>query len=140
MTKQSKGIPLPVVRATQAVIAAGSFAGAVIHPYYLAAALLPAASIVLLRWNPLAKPVMKIAGARKRWAEEEKAQMLFNQSIALTLLSLSAILYAAGLPVWAMIAALMVTAASTAALCGYCIGCKIRFKWMMWRHQRKQAS
>ncbi|NJP37261.1 DUF4395 family protein [Alkalicoccus luteus] len=140
MTVRSNGIPQPVVRTTQAVIAVGSFTGAVVHPYFLAAALVPAASIVLFRWNPLAKPVMKLAGSSKSWPQEERGQMLFNQSIALTLLTISAGLFAAGQPVWGMISALMVTAASAAALCGYCIGCKIRFKWLMWRHRRKQPS
>jgi len=33
----------------------------------------------------------------------------------------------------------MVVAASGIALMGYCIGCTIRYRFMMWRHKKSQA-
>jgi hypothetical protein len=89
-------------------------------------------------------PVMMVT---RRWlkadlsvyAQEDPADLRFNQTIVVTLLSAALFLYALGLNRWALVPALMVLSACVVALMGFCVGCFIRFQLNQWRYRRLQS-
>ncbi|WP_276208294.1 DUF4395 family protein [Gracilibacillus sp. YIM 98692] len=74
-----------------------------------------------------------------QYPPEDKAQQLFNQWIATICISLSIVFFTIEISWAGYLFSLMVVLASASALLGYCIGCTIRYRYMMWKHQRTKA-
>lgn len=127
MTSSARGIPLPLVRANQAVLVAGvALALLSRSPWPLAVlvALLVPGLCLGPRANPVFAAARRLLGRRLQGAPREDAQMQrFNQAIATTLLAGALAAFAAGRPVlgWALAAAVGLAAAG--ALLGFCVGC-----------------
>lgn len=71
-----------------------------------------------------------------QYEQEDRDQQLFNQWIATVCLGVSLIFFIFGMTMAGMIFSGMVVVAAALALAGFCIGCQIRYKYMMWKSQR----
>ncbi len=71
---------------------------------------------------------------------EDRDQQLFNQWIATSCLGLSLLFFMVNLPVVSAAFSIMVLIAAGVALMGYCIGCTIRYRYMMWKYKRKKQK
>jgi len=67
---------------------------------------------------------------------EDKNQQLFNQWIATICIGLSVFFFYINAQFLGYLFSIMVVLAAGLALLGYCIGCTIRFRYLMWRHKR----
>ncbi|SEP65916.1 protein of unknown function [Virgibacillus subterraneus] len=133
-------IPKPLVQINQAFIVISALLGIIIQPAILLVPFAVGVYTLLTKQNPiilfskrfLRKPFEK-------YRQEDKDQQLFNQWIPTVCLGLSIIFFYVNLTVLGFVFSLMVLAASGVALMGYCIGCTIRYRYMMWRHKRSNA-
>ncbi len=89
--------------------------------------------IILLGKRFLKKPI-------NSYQKEDKDQQLFNQWIATICLGLSLLFFALNLNVLGYIFSVMVVLAAGIALMGYCIGCTIRYRYMMWKYNRTKKQ
>lgn len=90
-------------------------------------------------------PVLKIAGKFLSkpflsYIQEDKAQLQFNQTIAVSCLALSIIGFYSGFPVIGYVFSIMVAIASGVALLGFCVGCFIRFQWQQYQYRKRAAK
>lgn len=85
--------------------------------------------IILLGKSLLKQP-------KESYLQEEVGQVKFNQTIAVTCLSLSLIGFTFGLPVIGYIFSIMVATAALIANLGFCIGCFIRYQWKKYQYKR----
>lgn len=134
-------IPKPLVQANQAFIVVTVLAALIFHPAFL---LLPFANGVytlIMKKNPVIlfsrRFLKKPAGS---YQQEDKDQQLFNQWIATICLGLSLLFFSTGIQTAAYAFSIMVILAAGVALMGYCIGCTIRYRYMMWKHERTKAQ
>ncbi|WP_223700906.1 DUF4395 domain-containing protein [Sutcliffiella deserti] len=68
--------------------------------------------------------------------QEDYKQLQFNQTIAVSCLTLSLIGFYIGLPILGYIFSIMVAVASGVALLGFCVGCFIRYQWQQFQYRR----
>lgn len=130
-------IPKPLVQLNQIFILTTVLLGLFIQPNILLLPLLIGVYTLLTKQNPiillgktfLSKPA-------NTYIQEDKTQQIFNQWIATICIGLSFLFFSINLPTMAFIFGLMVIAASGIALMGYCIGCTIRYRYMMWRRHK----
>jgi Domain of unknown function (DUF4395) len=66
---------------------------------------------------------------------EDRRLMRFNNSIALTLLGLVQVAFLLGVPVVGWALSLMVVAAASAALMGFCLGCVLFYRFRVYRYR-----
>lgn len=90
-------------------------------------------------------PIMKVGKQFLRkeasfYPLEDRDQQLFNQWIATSCLGLSLLFFMVNLPVVSAAFSIMVLIAAGVALMGYCIGCTIRYRYMMWKYKRKKQK
>lgn len=130
-------IPRPLVRANQWVIVAAVLLTWITGVYWiLAAPLLAGAMGVFFDFNP----VMKLAKLFLRkppseYVPEEKAGQQFNQTLAVGFLLLALIGYSFQWTAMAYIFSTMVAVAAFVAICGFCVGCFIRYQWLQYRRK-----
>jgi hypothetical protein len=128
-----KEIPIPYVRANQAGIVLFVLLAILLRQPLLIALLwiIEILPIMLgIRANlfvAIAKPFLsrKIKGA----ATESQELLRFNNSIAVTLLSISVICFGVNSPIVGYVFAGMVALAAFIAICGYCVGCFLYYQW-----------
>lgn len=89
--------------------------------------------VILLGANFLKKP-------KETYPQEDRSQQLFNQVIATTCLMVSLTGFYFEWPLIGYLFSLMVIVAAGVALMGYCIGCTIRYRYMMWRYRRQKEK
>lgn len=134
-------IPKPLVQTNQAFIVVTVLAALLLHPAILLLPFAVGAYTLITKKNPvilfsrrfLKKPMAE-------YQQEDRDQQLFNQWIATICLGLSLVFFALGMPVLAYAFSIMVIIAAGVALMGYCIGCTIRYRYMMWKHNRTKAQ
>ncbi|WP_249869499.1 DUF4395 domain-containing protein [Oceanobacillus saliphilus] len=127
-------IPKPLVQLNQSFIVTTVVLALVIHPVLLLLPFLNGLYTIITKKNPiilfsrrfLKKPL-------NQYIQEDRDQQIFNQWIATICIGLSLIFFYLNLTIPAIIFSIMVLAASGIALMGYCIGCTIRYRYMMWR-------
>lgn len=90
-------------------------------------------------------PVMRLAKLFLRkepteYVPEDYEQQQFNQVIAVVCLTLGLIGYVAHWTIVAYVFTAMVALAAFIAICGFCIGCFIRFQWHQYRHRRASRN
>jgi hypothetical protein len=140
MTKSPASIPRPLVRTNQWFIFLSVAATWLTGQAWIL--LLPlSAGLLGMFFN--FNPVMRFAGIflKKKPSEyipEDKDQQQFNQLIAISLLALGFFGYTLHWTGVALVATVMVAAASFIAILGFCVGCFIRFRWQQYRYQKTQ--
>ena len=82
----------------------------------------------------------RIRNAKQRGDVEDRRLMRFNNSIAATLFTLSLASFALDAPVPGWIFAGMVAMASAVALCGFCFGCFIFYRFRLAQFQWRSPS
>ena len=71
---------------------------------------------------------------------EDRDQQLFNQWIATICMGVAFISFLMGYTLVGYVFSIMVILAAGVALMGYCIGCTIRYRYMMWKYKRKKHA
>lgn len=135
------GIPKPLVQTNQAFIFISVLSALFIHKAILIIPLTIGIYTLITKQNPiisigkqlLSKPL-------NEYPQEDKEQQIFNQWIATIFIGLSTLFFYFGLNVLGYVFSIMVMAASGIALMGFCIGCFIRYRYLMWKHKRTQVQ
>ncbi|MFC4558241.1 DUF4395 domain-containing protein [Virgibacillus kekensis] len=133
-------IPKPLVQTNQIFIFIMVLIGLIIHPAILLVPFTVGVYTLLRKQNPIimfGKRFLKRSA--NQYKQEDKDQQIFNQWIATICLGLSLIFFYTELTILGYISSLMVMAAAGIALMGYCIGCTIRYRYMMWKYRRSKA-
>lgn len=131
------GIPKPLVQINQLFIVITALLGLIVSPYILVLPLVIGVMTLVTKQNPIiqfSKGLLK--KPHNSYIQEEKDQQLFNQWIATICLAIAVIAFLLGAPVVGYIFGGMVIFAAGLALCGYCIGCTIRYRYMMWKYKQ----
>lgn len=133
-------IPKPLVQVNQSFIVISVLSGLIFHPAVLLIPFAVGVYTLLTKQNPIiAFSKRFLRKPFEKYRQEDKDQQLFNQWIATICLGLSIIFFYVNLTVLGFVFSLMVLAASGVALMGYCIGCTIRYRYMMWKYKRSNA-
>ncbi|MFC5700780.1 DUF4395 domain-containing protein [Cohnella faecalis] len=129
-------IPLAYVKANQTGIVLLVLISLLFQPWLLAALWL--VQVVGLatngRWNlfvRIAKPFLQTSNRPTQAAELTR----FNNLLAVLFLTVSLLFLLVGWTAAGYSAALMLLAAASAALLGYCVGCTIYFQYKQFRHR-----
>ena len=134
-------IPKPLVQTNQAFIVVTVLAALWLQPAILLLPFAVGVYTLMTKKNPviqfsrrfLKKPLTS-------YQQEDKDQQLFNQWIATICLGLSLISFSLGIHLAAYAFSIMVIIAAGVALMGYCIGCTIRYRYIMWKHKRTRTQ
>ncbi|WP_210607898.1 DUF4395 domain-containing protein [Priestia flexa] len=135
------GIPKPLVQFNQAFIVVCVILSFFTTTWILLAPFIVGIITLLTKQNP----IMKIGKQFLRqeassYPLEERDQQLFNQWITTICLGLSLLFFITNLPVISAAFSIMVLIAAGVALMGYCIGCTIRYRYIMWKYKRKKQK
>ena len=141
------GIPLPIVKLNRWMLVVGvGLAFVLQQPWIVAILLLVLASAVT--FGPRGSVPFhlgtrflpgKVRDARQRGHVEDRRLMRFNNSIAIALFALALISFALGAPVLGWILAGMVALAAAVALCGFCFGCFLYYRFRLAQFGLKRA-
>lgn len=131
------GIPKPLVQINQLFIVVTALLGLLVSPYILFLPLVIGFITLATKQNPVIKMSKGLLKKpHNSYIQEDKEQQLFNQWIATICLAIAVIAFLLGAQVVGYIFGGMVIFAAGLALCGYCIGCTIRYRYMMWKYSR----
>lgn len=140
MSGAERGIPLPLVRANQAVLAAGVALALLWRsawPLVALLALLLPGLVLGPRAHPVFAVARRLAGRRLDGAPAEDAAMQrFNQRIAAGMLAASLAALALGWDAVGWLLAGMVGLAALGALAGFCVGCFLYLRLRALRARR----
>ena len=133
-------IPKPLVQINQTFIVVTGLLGIFFHMWLLLPFLIGVYTLAT-KQNPiivfskrfLSKPL-------NQYPQEDKDQQIFNQWIATICLGLSLLFYYLHWDVAGYVFNIMVVLAAGIALMGFCIGCFIRYQYMMWKHRRTSRT
>ncbi|MGM0837851.1 MAG: DUF4395 domain-containing protein [Bacillota bacterium] len=139
---KSMTIPKPLVTFNQWFILISVVLTLATGFYFILLLPLLAGLLGLLTGN---NPVLKLASSflskpGSSYIQEDKAQLQFNQTIAVSCLALSLVGFYAGITTMGYIFSIMVAVASGIALLGFCVGCFIRFQWQQFQYRRRTAK
>ncbi|WP_368504300.1 DUF4395 domain-containing protein [Alkalihalophilus sp. As8PL] len=131
------GIPKPLVQVNQIFLIITVLLSWLISPWILALPFLVGVVALAFHYNV----VMKIAKSLlkkplKTYVQEDPQQQRFNQWIATICLGLALVGFMFQFISFIFIMSGMVVMAAALALSGYCIGCTIRYRYMMWKYQK----
>ena len=137
-TPISNSIPRPLVRTNQWFIVISVLAAWVSGAYSIL--LLPFIAGVMglfLNYNP----VMRFAKVflhkpMASYLPEDRDQQQFNQWIAVICLALAFLTFAANWRAVGYVFSALVLLAAAIAICGFCIGCFVRFPWIRFKQKR----
>ena len=139
--RKSVSIPRPLVRVNQWTILLSTIATWIVHqPIILLIPLMTNLLGLLCNFNP----VMNFARLflKKKPSEyipEDVIQQKFNSCIAISCLALGFIWFELDNPVMGYIFTIMVAAASSIAILGFCMGCFIFFQLNQFRYKIKKV-
>lgn len=142
MEIQKSTIPKPLVTFNQWFILLSVVISLITGFYFILLLPLLAGTIGLLTgFNPALKLAGKfLSKPYSSYIQEDKAQLQFNQTIAVSCLALSLIGFYAGITALGYIFSIMVAVASGVALLGFCVGCFIRFQWQQYQYRKHTAK
>lgn len=133
-------IPKPLVQSNQAFIVLSVILALVFHKAILLLPFLVGAYTLITKKNPVIQFNKRfLKKPANQYIQEDRDQQIFNQWIATICLGLSLLFFSLGFTAAGFAFSLMVLVASGVALMGYCIGCTIRYRYMMWKHQKSNA-
>jgi uncharacterized membrane protein len=129
-------IPKPLVQINQMFIVISVLAGLLLAKPFI---LLPFV-IGMITLSTKQNPVIQFSKRflkkpLNEYIQEDKQQQLFNQWIATICLGISFVAFTFSYSIVGYFFSVMVIAAAGLALSGYCIGCTIRYRFLMWKHQ-----
>lgn len=135
-------IPRPLVRTNQWVIVLSVIITLTTSFYWiLLLPLLSGLSGLFFRFQPILKTArLFLRQPLETYIPEDPAEQRFNQTIAVSLLTISFISFLSGWKTVAVIAAAVVGAAALIAILGFCIGCFIHYQWSQYRYHHLQAK
>ncbi|MGG0176305.1 DUF4395 domain-containing protein [Gottfriedia acidiceleris] len=131
-------IPLPLVRTNQWTIFISVILTWVTGQYWLLLIpLISGLSGILFDFHPIIKLAKRFLKKKpSSYPQEDKGQQNFNQTIAVTCLSLAFIGALVGWNVLFYVFSIMVALASIIAINGFCIGCYIHFQWNQYKYRK----
>ncbi len=132
-------IPMPIVRLNRWTLLGGILLGLALQQplvtTFLFLILLPAV-LYGQRYSLIFQVGKRVLASCLRGAEgEDRRLMRFNNSIAVVLLGLSKVAFLFGLPVLGWAFSLMVAAAASVALAGFCFGCFLFLRFRLYRYR-----
>ncbi|MCM3712823.1 DUF4395 domain-containing protein [Alkalihalobacillus oceani] len=130
------GIPKPLVQLNQLFIVITVTAGLIFSHWILLLPFLNGVITLLRKRNPLIEVTRPFL--RKplfSYIQEDRQQQLFNQWIATICLGLALISSLLNAGLLTLFFGIAVAAAALLALFGFCIGCTIRYRYLMWKNQ-----
>ncbi|MRG85818.1 DUF4395 domain-containing protein [Salinibacillus xinjiangensis] len=131
-------IPKPLVQTNQSFIVISVILAFVIDPWILLIPFTVGVITLLTKKNPVILIAKRfLPRPPNEYMQED--QQLFNQWVATTMLGLSLICHYAGFQLLGVIFSVMVAVAALVALLGFCVGCFIRYRYIMWKHKRTQS-
>ena len=134
-------IPKPLVQTNQAFIVLTVIIALIFHKAILLLPFAVGVYTLATKSNPVIRFSKRfLKNPSMSYIQEDKDQQLFNQWIATICLGLSLAFFAFGFTIIGYAFSIMVVVAAGVALLGYCIGCTIRYRYMMWKHHRTKAA
>ncbi|MDT8861668.1 DUF4395 domain-containing protein [Alkalihalobacillus sp. MEB130] len=131
------GIPKPLVQTNQLFIVLSVVLALLVSNWILLIPFLIGVITLITRRNPIMVLGYTFLNKDKEhYVLEDPDQQIFNQWIATICLGLSFLFFRLGYVGGGYFFSIMVMAAAGIALLGYCIGCTIRYRYMMWKHKR----
>ncbi|KKI91007.1 hypothetical protein WQ54_17375 [Bacillus sp. SA1-12] len=133
-------IPKPLVQTNQVFIVVTVLSALLLYKWLLLIPFIVGALtlitkrhlVILIGQKFLKKPF-------SQYVQEDRDQQLFNQWIATVCLGISLLSFYFDFELLGFIFSMMVVLAAGVALMGFCIGCTIRYRYLIWRHRRKQV-
>ncbi|MCZ0701729.1 putative membrane protein [Natronobacillus azotifigens] len=134
-------IPKPLVQVNQWFLVLSTAIALIFFNYLLFIPFIVGVVTLTTKRNPvIAFAARFLKKTNKSYPQEDKNQQLFNQAIATTCLAISIIAFYFELTFIGYLFSVMVILAAGIALMGYCIGCTIRYRYMMWKYRRQNQN
>ncbi|KHF37861.1 DUF4395 domain-containing protein [Halalkalibacter okhensis] len=131
------GIPKPLVQANQLFIVITVLLSLLFSKWLLLIPFTNGVISLVTKRNMIIEVVKNFLKKPKdQYILEDSDQQLFNQWIATICLGLSLLFFNLGFISLGYLFSIMVLLAAGIALLGFCIGCTIRYRYMMWKHKR----
>ncbi|MEB3102160.1 DUF4395 domain-containing protein [Ferviditalea candida] len=137
-----KEIPIFLVRTNQAAIVFMILLSLMFQQPWITAGLWLIQTVGLIsggRWNLFVRIGRLFHGDHPGARTESVELQRFNNSIAVFLLTVSVAFFASGWQMIGYVFALIVAAAASAALAGFCAGCFIYYQYKQWKWKRSHA-
>ncbi|MCK0473116.1 DUF4395 domain-containing protein [Halalkalibacter sp. APA_J-10(15)] len=132
------GIPKPLVQTNQIFILLTVTLSLITSIWLLLVPLTIGLYTLYSRQNPIIKNSYRfLKHPHEKYVQEDPDQQYFNQWIATICIALSLISFLSNQLIFGYLFSIMVIIASALALGGFCIGCVIRYRFLMWKHKRK---
>jgi membrane protein YqaA with SNARE-associated domain len=134
------GIPKPLVQVNQVFLIITVLLSWLVSPWILVLPFVVGVVALGFHYNlvmKLAKPLLK--KPLKTYVQEDPQQQRFNQWIATICIGLALVGFMLQFISFMFIMSGMVLMAAALALSGYCIGCTIRYRYMMWKYQKEKG-
>jgi hypothetical protein len=131
------GIPKPLVQANQAFIVITVLLSLLLSNWILLIPFIIGVITLVTKRNIIMVVGRKFLKKPKdKYILEDPDQQIFNQWIATICLGLSLLFFNVGFVALGYVFSIMVLLAAGIAILGFCIGCTIRYRYMMWKHKR----
>ncbi|MCL7749403.1 DUF4395 domain-containing protein [Halalkalibacter alkaliphilus] len=131
------GIPKPLVQTNQAFIVITVLLSLLLSNWILLIPFIIGVITLVTKRNIIMVVGRKLLKKPKdKYILEDPDQQIFNQWIATICLGLSLLFFNVGFVKLGYVFSIMVLLAAGIALLGFCIGCTIRYRYMMWKHKR----
>ncbi|PEL11388.1 DUF4395 domain-containing protein [Bacillus sp. AFS017336] len=137
-TPKLNTIPLPLVRTNQWTIFISVILTWITGQYWLLLIpLISGVSGLLFDFHPIIKFAKQFLKKQpSSYPQEDKVQQNFNQTIAVSCLSLAFIGALLGWNILFYVFSIMVALASFIAINGFCVGCYIHFQWNQYKYRK----
>ncbi|MGR9526300.1 DUF4395 domain-containing protein [Priestia megaterium] len=134
-------IPKPLVQLNQLVIVITVLIALLAAKWLLLLPFLVRVVTLATKRNPVIMAGKKLLKKpASSYQMEDRDQQLFNQWIATICMGVAFISFLMGYTLVGYVFSIMVILAAGVALMGYCIGCTIRYRYMMWKYKRKKHA
>ena len=135
---KSNMIPRPMVRANQWSIVISVLLTWIFNQHlFLLIPLLSGLSCLLFNFHPIMAIAKKfLTKPFDQYIPEDKDQQRFNQTLAVSMLSMSYLSSLANYTILSYVFSVMVFMASAIAIAGFCLGCYIRFQYTLYKQSK----
>lgn len=136
--KSVRSIPRPLVKANQwSIVISVVLTWVSGQEWFLLVPLLAGLSGLLFGYNPIMQMAkLFLRKDPKEYIPEDWEQQQFNQKIAVSCLTIGFIGFLIGWNAIGYVFTIMVAAAASVAILGFCIGCFIHYQWSQYRYRR----